>query len=177
MPFWIYIILIVLIIQRLTELWIARRNEEWMKSRGGVEIGEKHYKWFVVLHAAFFIALLLEMHLLDHIATSINPFLLILFILSQIARAWCIGSLGKYWNTKIIILPHANLVTKGPYKFVSHPNYIVVGLELLIIPLLTGAYISAIIFPFLHILLLTVRIPLENKALKNLSTSSNTQSE
>lgn len=170
MSSWISILLIILIMQRLTELWIAKRNEEWLKRQGAVEIGKKHYKWFIGLHVAFFIAMLLEMNLMGHIMTAVNPYFLTLFVLTQIGRVWCIFSLGRYWNTKIIVLPNRSLVTKGPYKYVAHPNYIIVGLELCIVPLLFGAYISALIFPLMHILLLMVRIPVENKALDTSSS-------
>jgi methyltransferase len=107
----------------------------------------------------------------DVSSLQLNYVLFLLFLLTQIARIWCIWSLGKYWNTKIIVLPGSPLVKKGPYKYVKHPNYIVVGAELFIIPLLFGAYITAVIFPILHILLLRVRIPCEEKALnKAIST-------
>src|SRR5699024_4026728 len=141
--------------------WIAKRNEKHLKSKGAVEFGKKHYKWFIIMHTAFFIALIFEMTYIKHVAYTISPFLLILFLLTQIIRVWCIYSLGVYWNTKIIILPNRPLIKNGPYKYVDHPNYLIVGIELCIIPLLFGAYLTAVIFPFLHILLLAFRIPLE----------------
>jgi methyltransferase len=88
-----------------------------------------------------------------------------LFWITQLARIWSITSLGRYWNTKIIILPGSDLVKRGPYKYVKHPNYIIVGVELFVIPMMFSTYWTAIIFPFLHLLLMTVRIPAEEKAL------------
>lgn len=170
MPVWIMIIFIILIIQRLAELWVARRNEKNMKEQGALEFGQKHYKWFIIVHIAFFVAIIFEMTFPGHMATAINPYLMTLFLATQMARVWCITSLGMYWNTKIIILPNRSLVKKGPYKYISHPNYIIVGLELCVIPLLFGTYVTALIFPLIHILLLTVRIPIENKALSTLSS-------
>ena len=82
------------------------------------------------------------------------------------ARIWCLASLGKFWNTKIIILPGADVVRKGPYKWIRHPNYLIVTTELLVLPLLFGAYFTAIIFAFLNVWMLSVRIPAEEKALK-----------
>lgn len=173
MPIWIVVIFTVVILQRLAELWIAKKNERYLKSKGAIEFGSEHYKWFIIVHFAFFITLIFEMTLIGHIAPTINPFLLILFIMTQIIRVWCLTSLGVYWNTKIIILPNRSLVKTGPYKYVNHPNYIIVGIELCTIPLLFGAYVTALIFPLIHILLLTVRIPLENKALHAVSSQRN----
>ncbi|OZU90152.1 hypothetical protein CIL03_03145 [Virgibacillus indicus] len=161
-----WIILLFIIAQRVNELVIAKRNERWMKARGGIETGEKHYKWFVVLHCLFFAAVIFEGLVRDTQETELNFFLLFIFIITQVARIWCITSLGKFWNTKIIVLPEFPLIKKGPYKYVKHPNYIIVGIELFIIPLLFGAFISAIIFPVLHILLLTIRIPSEERILQ-----------
>ena len=168
LPLWIIVIITVLIFQRLTELWIAKRNEKHLKSKGAVEFGKKHYKWFIIMHTAFFIALIFEMTYIKHVAYTISPFLLILFLLTQIIRVWCIYSLGVYWNTKIIIIPHEERITTGPYKFLNHPNYLIVGVELFVIPLMVQAYYTALLFPLLHILLMFIRIPAENRALSRL---------
>lgn len=163
-PF-MWILFVLIIIQRLFELQIAKRNEKWMKEEGGVETGKKHYKWFVLIHSLFFLSILMEATMRDNSLLPFNYLLFALFLLTQAARIWCILSLGKFWNTKIIVLPGSTLVKKGPYKYVKHPNYIIVGIELFIIPLLFGAYITAVVFPILHILLLRIRIPYEEKAL------------
>ena len=168
MPVIMWVLLLLIIFQRLYELVVAKRNERWMKEQGGIESGQEHYRWFVIVHALFFVSILVEVLVIGR-AITVNYFLLALFFLLQAARVWCIASLGKFWNTKIIILPEASLVMKGPYKFISHPNYVIVGIELFVIPLLFGAIITAIIFPLLHILLLTVRIPAEERALENLA--------
>ncbi|MEC5422507.1 isoprenylcysteine carboxylmethyltransferase family protein [Virgibacillus sp. C22-A2] len=161
----------VIIIQRLVELNIAKKNEKWMKERGGIERGQSHYKWFIILHVLFFISLLLESMMRDVTHVTLNYFLFAVFILTQLIRIWCIRTLGKFWNTKIIISPNFSLVSEGPYKFVKHPNYIIVGIELIVIPLLFGAYITAVVFPILHVLLLTIRIPSEEKALAEVKFS------
>ncbi|HLQ70339.1 MAG TPA: isoprenylcysteine carboxylmethyltransferase family protein, partial [Bacillota bacterium] len=127
MPIWIIVIFIFLIFQRLLELRIAKHNETYLKNRGAIELGKEHYKWFIIVHIAFFIAMIVEMILAGLIVTAINPFLFILFLLTQITRIWCISSLGVYWNTKIIILPDSSLMKKGPYKYIKHPNYLIVG--------------------------------------------------
>lgn len=160
---WLFII--VVIAQRLIELNIAKRNEKWMKDRGGIERGEKHYKWFIWLHSIFFLSMIFEAALGESLNTGINYVLFTVFLLTQVGRIWCIQTLGKFWNTKVIVLPGVSLIKKGPYKYVKHPNYIIVGIELFVIPFLVGAQITAFLFPILHILLLKVRIPREEKAL------------
>lgn len=165
MDIYIFTVVILFIIgQRFMELVIAKRNEEWMKQRGGLEIGQKHYKWFIILHTLFFLTLIFEV-MAKREPITINYLLLVMFFLTQLARVWCIYTLGKFWNTKIIILPKVAPIKKGPYRYVKHPNYIIVGIELFIIPLLFGAVWTALIFPFMHILLLCIRIPQENAAL------------
>ncbi|MGX4669409.1 isoprenylcysteine carboxyl methyltransferase family protein [Cerasibacillus sp. JNUCC 74] len=168
MPIYMWMILLLIIIQRLLELRIAKSNEAWMKQRGGVEKGEDHYKWFIIVHTLFFVSLLAEALLNNQQTFKFNYLLFLLFLLTQIGRIWCITSLGKFWNTKIIISPQFSLVKEGPYKYVKHPNYIIVGIELVVIPFLFNAYITGIVFPILHILLLTIRIPAEEKALLEL---------
>ncbi|WP_019378419.1 isoprenylcysteine carboxylmethyltransferase family protein [Virgibacillus halodenitrificans] len=160
-----WVIFIFIVIQRFMELKIAKDNELWMKERGGVERGREHYKWFVIVHGLFFISIIIEFSYRGFPTEQFSLVLFTLFLFTQLIRVWCIRSLGKFWNTKIIISPEFSLVKKGPYKYVKHPNYIIVGIELFIIPLLFGAYLTAVIFPILHVLLLFIRIPVENRAL------------
>ncbi len=165
MAMWMWVLILFIIFQRLFEMKIAKRNERWMLARGGIKVGEAHYKWFLMLHTLFFISIMLEAGLYREETFSLNMILLAVFISAQLARIWCIASLGRFWNTKIIVLPRVALIRKGPYKYVKHPNYIIVAIELFIIPLLFGAYLTAILFPLLHLLLLKIRIPLEERAL------------
>ncbi|ASN05546.1 isoprenylcysteine carboxyl methyltransferase family protein [Virgibacillus necropolis] len=169
MTIWIGVILGVVVCQRLIELVIARKNEAWMLRQGGIERGAEHYKWFIMVHVLFFISIFVECFSGNNPVESINYFLFSVFILTQLARIWCITSLGKFWNTKVIILPGATLRTTGPYNYIKHPNYVIVGIELFVIPLLVGAPITAIIFPLLHIfLLIRWRLPVEEKALADI---------
>lgn len=162
-------LIVIIILQRLIELYIARKNEAWMKSQGGIEVGQSHYQYMVIIHICFFIALLLEVFLFNRTSSSAFPILLIGFILTQIGRVWVILSLGRYWNTKIIILPQGNVIKKGPYRFLKHPNYVIVSLELIIIPFIFQAYFTAVLFTLLNILILSIRIPAEEKALLELT--------
>lgn len=160
------IVITIVILQRLVELIIARRNEKWMLRQGAYEAGARHYPLMVVMHIAFFLSLLLEVSIVNRVLSPLWIVLLILFLIAQIARIWCLTSLGKFWNTKIIILPGVNVVKKGPYQFMRHPNYVIVTTELLVLPLLFSAYFTAIIFSLLNLWMLSVRIPTEEKALK-----------
>jgi methyltransferase len=174
---WFLIFWFFLVVQRLAEVKIAKKNEETLRTKGAVEAGGSHYKWMVMMHVSFFIALFLEVIVFG--ASSPNwwivPF--VLFLAAQIVRVWAITSLGVYWNTKIILLPGAKVVAKGPYRFIRHPNYLVVSLELLVIPLIFGAYITAILFTLLNILMLRVRIPEEEKALMELTDYENSHGQ
>ncbi|KIL52864.1 isoprenylcysteine carboxyl methyltransferase family protein [Jeotgalibacillus campisalis] len=162
----IYFIFILVVVQRLVELVAAKRNERWMKSQGAFEAGASHYPFMLALHIGFFLSLLVETILFDRSLSPFWPLLLTLFLVAQGFRIWCLVSLGKYWNTKILILPGANVVRKGPYKWLKHPNYVVVTIELLILPLLFQAFVTAVLFSLLNGLMLAVRIPTEERALK-----------
>lgn len=172
MNLWLWILFVFIICQRIVELFIAKNNERWMKARGGIERFPNHHKWFIIVHTSFFLAILIEVYVRNEVIISLNYFLFCLFIATQIGRIWCIQSLGRFWNTKIIVLPGVSLIRKGPYKYVKHPNYIIVGLELLIVPLLFKAYITAFVFPILHLILLSIRIPSEEKALNKIAQPS-----
>lgn len=164
MIFAIFIILIA--IQRMFELYIAKQNEKQLKAAGAVEYGESHYRWMVLMHLSFFIVLIIEVVVLERDVSGLWPIWLALFLIAQSGRIWVIRSLGKHWNTKIIVVPDADVVIKGPYKFFKHPNYIIVATEILVISLLFNAYYTAIIFSLLNVWMMMVRIPLEEKALK-----------
>lgn len=157
--------LLFIIVQRLIELFIARRNETWMKLRGAIEVGKGHYKFIVLIHCLFFVSLILEITYFQKEVANNWIYLFIIFLCLQGLRFWSLFSLGRFWNTKIIILPNNELISKGPYKYVRHPNYIVVTLELLIIPLMFDAIITACLFTILNAIALSIRIPIEEKAL------------
>ncbi len=166
MFFWIIIFFVIF--QRLTELIIAKRNAKWLLSRGAVEYGKEHYKFIVALHVCFFLSMIIEHHFRgDGDLNLINYSFLLIFILLQFLRVWIISSLGPYWNTRIYRIPGEKLVNRGPYKFIKHPNYIVVAGEILFLPLIFNLYYTAIIFTVLNAFILYIRIKTENKALEN----------
>ncbi|MGM0899840.1 MAG: isoprenylcysteine carboxyl methyltransferase family protein [Bacillota bacterium] len=160
-----YLFIIFIIIQRLTELAIARKNERWMKAKGAVEFGSGHYPIMVLLHSAFIITLIFEVLYFQRELSRFWFLLLVGFLFTQAMRIWALRSLGPYWNTKIIVLPGAKVVKKGPYQFIKHPNYVIVALEIILIPLLFNAYTTAVLFTMLNIMILSVRIPAEERAL------------
>ncbi|MGO8916365.1 MAG: isoprenylcysteine carboxyl methyltransferase family protein [Stellaceae bacterium] len=147
--------------QRVAELVHGRRNEAALKRRGGVEIGQRHYPLFALLHAAWLASLLL----LVPAATPISWPFLALFLILQALRLWIMISLGPYWTTRVITLPHERLVRRGPYRFLRHPNYAVVAAEIAALPLVFGAWRIALIFSLLNAALLAWRIRLEERAL------------
>jgi methyltransferase len=160
-----YLLFMVIAIQRLIELLIAKRNEKWLKAKGAKEYGQKHYRLMVTIHLLFFASLLVENIGGRQQVSEYWVLLFALFLAAQAGRVWVIASLGRYWNTKIIVLPQADVIAKGPYKFIKHPNYLIVTIELIVIPLMFNAYWTLFIFALLNQFILSIRIPVEEKAL------------
>lgn len=148
--------------QRLLELVVARRNEKWSRSRGAVEYGQGHYPFIVLLHTCFIISMILEYWLNSG---NFNLIIMLVFILLISLKVWVISSLGKYWNTKILRIPDAPLIKKGPFKLFKHPNYFIVICEIMVIPMVFNLYITAIIFTVLNAVMLVVRIKVEEDVL------------
>jgi methyltransferase len=156
-----YIIIGLVVLQRLAELVYAERNTAALRARGAVEIGRAHYPLIVLLHAAWLVAIVA---LLPR-DVRIDWILLAIFVVLQGLRVWVLATLGPYWTTRIITLQGAPLVRRGPYRFVSHPNYLVVAAEILVLPLVFGEWIVAAVFTVLNALVLALRISEENRAL------------
>lgn len=162
-----YLFVMIVITQRIIELKIAKRNEQWILKQGGYEVGKEHYKFIVTLHVFFFVSLLVEVTIAQppFAAWVIIPF--VFFMVAQFGRIWVITTLGHFWNTRIFILPNAKLVTTGPYRYMKHPNYFVVMIEIASLPLIFQAYWTAMIFSILNLSVLSYRIHIENKALSS----------
>lgn len=156
-------------VQRLFELVLARRNERRARARGAVERGQRHYVLIVALHTLWLVSTLVEGLLRGPELPAFWPVPLALFLLVQPLRYWAIFSLGERWNTKILVLPSERPIRRGPYKYLDHPNYVVVVVEILTFPLIFGAWITALVFTVLNAAILSVRIREENRALSEFS--------
>jgi methyltransferase len=156
----LYPTLAVLALLRLGELELSRRNAARLLARGGREVGARHYPLFFLLHGGWFAALALLAPPEPRL-----PALLAAFWLLQAARVWTIWSLGPYWTTRIVTLDEAPLVRRGPYRWCRHPNYLIVAIEIALLPLAFGAWETALVFSLLNGLLLSHRIRVETAAL------------
>jgi methyltransferase len=155
------LVLAAVVLLRLVELLHAHRNTKALIRRGGIEIGARHYPLFILLHTAWLASLFL---FVPADARFSWPWLALL-LLMQAARLWCILSLGPWWTTRIITVPGAPLVRRGPYRFIRHPNYAVVVVEIAALPMVFGAWRIALIFSLLNAALLAWRIHVEGRAL------------
>jgi methyltransferase len=162
MAFILFISLIIML--RIGELILSRRNEIWLLQNGAMEYGKKHYPYIVALHVLFIISLIIEYSTKQ--TASFNLFFLVLYLLLLAFKAWVITSLGKFWNTKIYHISGFPLIKNGVYKYIKHPNYVIVITEIAIIPLVFHLYYTAIVFTVLNAIMLFVRIKEENKVLK-----------
>jgi methyltransferase len=161
------IITVILIVQRLVELALARRNRQWVVALGAVEFGARHYPLFFLIHGAWLLGWLTEALTGGPQLSSWWPAWLLLFGAAQALRYWCIYSLGHYWNTRILVVPGATAIRRGPYRYLPHPNYLAVALELAAVPMIFGCWLTAAAATVVNgILLVAVRIPQEEEALK-----------
>ena len=164
---WFTLLIAAVALERLAELVVSNRNAAWSLERGGVETGQRHYLVMVVLHTGLLVGALVEVWTRrPDVAPVLGFTMLALVLLSQALRWWCITTLGPRWNTRVIVVPGLPLVTGGPYRFLSHPNYVAVVLEGFALPLVHGAWVTALVFTICNAALLSVRISVENQALR-----------
>lgn len=163
----LYLGLLVLVaLERVLELVISARNARLARTRGGVETGQGHYPVMAVFHAAFLLACALEVVLLRRpFPGAVGWLALGVVVAAQALRYWAIATLGWRWNTRIVVVPGAVPITGGPYRFVRHPNYVAVIAEMLALPLVHGAWLTALVFSVGNAWLLRVRIRAEEHAL------------
>jgi methyltransferase len=153
-------LVVFLIVQRLAELGFAQWDTVRLRAGGGVEFGARHYPLMVALHAFW----LLGLWMLGH-DRSVDPFWLTVFILLQASRIWVIATLGRRWTTRVIVLPGAASIARGPYRWLRHPNYLVVVLEIAVVPLALGLPLFALVFSLANAALVAYRFRVENQAL------------
>jgi methyltransferase len=161
-----YLLILAVGFERLIELLVAKRNARWALANGGKEFGRNHYPVMVVLHTALLLGCAIEVWALHRpFVPWIGWPMLLVVAVSQVLRWWCVTTLGRRWNTRVIVLPKSQLVQSGPYRWIHHPNYVAVVAEGVALPLVHGAWLTAIGFTVANALLLTVRIKVENSAL------------
>ena len=158
----LYVIVGFLVVQRLAELGFARRNHRALLARGAVEVGRGHYPAMFALHAGWLLALPAT---IDP-RTAVSLPLLAVFVLLECGRVWVIATLGSRWTTRIVVLPGAAPIRSGPYRYVRHPNYVIVCGEMAVVPLMFGAWILAVAASVLNLLVLRARLRVENRALE-----------
>ena len=158
---WLWVVLVAVAAQRLWELWLADRNTKRLLAEGGVEVGAAHYPLFVLLHASWLAAIAI----ITPWTMAPNLWWLALYGLLQFGRLWVIATLGRFWTTRIITLPAAPLVRRGPYRFVRHPNYVLASLEIAVLPLAFGQVWIALVWSLANALLVGWRIRVEDRAL------------
>lgn len=168
-----YLLLVLLVgAERLAELVVARRNTRWSLARGGVVHGRGHYPWMVALHTGLLAGCVLEAGLAGRpFVPALGWPMLGLVVAAQGLRWWCITALGRQWNTEVIVVPGLPPVTRGPYRLrgLRHPNYVAVAVEGVALPLVHGAWITALAFTLLNAALMVVRIRCEEAALATLA--------
>ncbi|WP_326830161.1 isoprenylcysteine carboxyl methyltransferase family protein [Streptosporangium sp. NBC_01810] len=171
---WYLLLLLLVGLERVAELVVARRNARWSTARGGVTYGRGHYPWMVALHTGLLAGCLLEAGLADRpFEPALGWPMLALVVAAQGLRWWCVVSLGPQWNTQVIVVPGLPLVERGPYRLrlLRHPNYVAVAVEGAALPLVYGAWVTALAFTVLNAALMTVRIHCEEDALASLVTA------
>ncbi|WP_134766733.1 isoprenylcysteine carboxylmethyltransferase family protein [Nocardioides sp. 1609] len=167
---WFTVLVLLVGVERLAELVVSKRNAAWSFDRGGVETGLGHFPAMVVLHTGLLVGALAEVWLLRPGPPSVLAWsMLALVVASQALRWWCIATLGPRWNTRVIVVPGLAPVAAGPYRWLSHPNYVAVVVEGVALPLVGGAWVTAVVFTVLNAALLRVRIRVENQALAGLA--------
>jgi methyltransferase len=153
-------------VERLGELWLSRRNARLAAARGGFEVAAGHYRVMAALHTLFLLAAPAEVLLLGRaFPGAVGYAALALALGAQALRYWAIATLGPRWNVRVVIVPGEAPVTAGPYRFLRHPNYLAVVIEMIAIPMVHGAWLTALVFSVANALLLRVRIKAEEAAL------------
>ena len=165
----IVILLTIVLCQRVIELYIARRNRRVAMRLGAKEYGANHYYLFFVLHIGWIVGWVIESYAHGWVLSKYWYIWAIVLVNAQILRYWCIASLGYCWNTRILVISGAQRISNGPYQFLRHPNYVAVALEMISVPLLCNAFITALFASICNaFLLLKIRIPEEERAINQL---------
>jgi methyltransferase len=163
------VVVALVAVERLVELVVSKRNAAWSMARGGRETGRGHYAVMVVLHTGLLVGMLVEAWVRRPVVTvGLAVTMLLLAVASQALRWWCIATLGRRWNTRVIVVPDLPLVEVGPYRLIRHPNYVAVVVEGFALPLVHACWLTALVFTVANAFVLAVRLRVENAALATL---------
>lgn len=157
----LYIVVGFVALQRLAEVAWSNHNIRSLKAKGAIEAGSGHYPLFFLVHGSWLLAILL----LTPASTPVEPWALLLYGILQVGRLWVLLSLGGYWTTRVITLPEQPLIRKGPYRFLRHPNYLIVACEIALLPLAFHDLVIAVSWSLANGALLMWRIHVEDAAL------------
>lgn len=161
-----FLLILAVAVERLAELVVSKRHARWAFERGGVEYGREHYPFMVAVHTGLLLGCVLEVWLArPPFIPLLGWSMLAVVLASQALRWWCVATLGRRWNTLVIVVPGMPLVDKGPYRWFKHPNYVAVVAEGIALPLVHSAWITALAFTAVNAVVLAVRIKVENRAL------------
>ncbi|TXS04601.1 hypothetical protein EAO73_15305 [Streptomyces sp. col6] len=164
--FWYAVLVLAVAGERVAELAVALRNTRWARARGGVESGRGHYPAMVALHTALLAGCLAEAAVADRPFVPLLGWAMVAAVAAaQALRWWCIRTLGHRWNTRVVVVPGLPLVTGGPYRLLRHPNYVAVAAEGITLPLVHGAWVTAVVFTVCNAGLMAVRVRCEEAAL------------
>ncbi|MGH3446343.1 MAG: isoprenylcysteine carboxyl methyltransferase family protein [Nocardioidaceae bacterium] len=170
---WYVALVAAVALERVAELVVSRRNMAWSIGRGGREIGAGHYPPMVALHVGLLVGCVAEVVVADRpFVPALGWGMVALVLAGQGLRWWCITALGHQWNTRVVVVPGAALVRRGPYRWLRHPNYVAVVVEGAALPMVHTAWVTALVFTTLNAGLLWVRVTVENTALATLATTS-----
>ena len=170
---WFTLLVAAVGVERLAEMVVSKRNAAWSFARGAIEVGRGHWPWMVLLHVGLLVAAVVEVWVADRpFIPLLGATMLMLVVLAQGLRWWCIRTLGRQWNARVIVVPGAPRVTGGPYRFFSHPNYVAVVVEGVALPLVHTAWVTALLFTVLNAVVLMARLRAENDALRQLASAT-----
>jgi methyltransferase len=163
-------LIVVIAIQRVRELGVSTRHLRALKARGAIEVGAGHYPWMVALHTAFLVSCVAEVWLLNRPWRPMVAGFSVLILGAALAlRWWTLATLGERWTTRVLVVPGEELVSSGPYRWLRHPNYLVVVMEMAAIPMVHCAWLTAVAFTIANLVLLRERIRVEEGALSRLA--------
>lgn len=167
---WYVMLIVAIALERVVELVVSKRNWEWSRARGGIEIGAGHYPVMVVIHVGLLAGCLVEPLIAGRpFIPALGWPMLAIVVAAQGLRWWCITTLGHQWNTRVVVVPGAPRVSGGPYGLIPHPNYVAVIVEGIALPLVHSAWLTALVFTVLNAVLLRTRVRVENSALMSLT--------